>query len=1353
MRKITKLSLMFLLLMVGTVMSWASGTVTFSAGDETFVGKCPDALTGDEVAIPLNRLMYKEGYTLTGWKQSGSSETLAPGASFKPTSDVTLTPVFTANTVNLSDRNDVVTVKWDFQRKNGAPTIGAEGAGSASANFTYVAQAVVNGVTIDVPMAVDVTNGKFANANWTDWCQLNGGTKLTIPSCKGATVSLESYSATTTTTIDGVALSDNTSKTCTAEVASKSETVDVVIGDGSYWRYCQVVLPVVQSAGGKTYTNEATTVEWSMADPVNYSAYTVAPEGVFSTVGVDLGNVRLMDQNGNENATGTSSVSPGVTFSDMRPTNDGNDFVSWNLKPAAGLTFTPTKVSAYIVRFGTDAENGVTISAKAGEGDAVTLGNFTAPRNNKSQADDKYGSSANYAVNGFVEIELNADQQKALTTGDMLSFMGTIGVGNAKAGGIAKVTVTGIINGTTADVAKYTLSAVAAPAEGGSVSTYPISDEYEEGTEVTLTATENFGYDFVNWTDGEGKEVSAEAKFKYAVNANSALTANFKKVNTYELALTVDGTNDYMVTVNPAPTVVDGKNMYEEGSAVELTANQYEGLVTFNNWSDGETSSSKIVSMTGDVKLTAVYSQADIIAGWDFYKAGNSGRVADFYAQDNDADAFNLVSEVDGSTSGWLDKSTVAGGGYESFKGAAVNWRTGSGNGDVGHYYWQTKVNAEAFTNINVQFQMLYNYNAYQTYNAEYSLNGTDWTKFGSITMTGAKSPSSFSETLPAAANNQKELYIRMLADKTSNVDGSASANDGNTIAMVFITGTPKIVDDGVAPVLVSSVPVTGADNASASGKIVLTFDERVAIADGAKASLNAMSLEPAVSGKTVTFSYKGLEYATDYTFTMPANTVSDLTGNFITKAITISFKTMSKPAVTKGMYDAVVSTVDELVAAISNANKRADKNTRYRIFVKKGTYQLPSGAMKHYTHKNSNDGTIYFDGDRPDPITYINGSNISFIGEDREATVITNTITSDDDFAGQFGTTSVYDGIGQSDVLQIASSVSGLYFQDITVSTGMADARGRDIAVQDKGTKNIYKNVKLHGYQDTWTSNNDNGLYYFEGSVLRGRTDFLCGKGDIFFNECELVMCEKGGYLAVPSKAVKYGYVFSDCVINGEKNDIDGNYTLGRPWGSGTPTAYYINTKMNVKPSAVGWSEMSGGWPKQFAEYNSVTSTGSTIDLSGRKTIFGDNHTNVPTISAAEALEIGNMSNMYGDWQPTLDTEQAPLPTNVQLAGTTLSWDNSNYVLCWAVCKNGDVVAFTSEPTFTVDDATAKYSVRAANNMGGLSQAVDAGNGTGISEVAAQNADNANGKFVKNGQVVIVKDGKQYTAAGAEMK
>ena len=352
-----------------------------------------------------------------------------------------------------------------------------------------------------------------------------------------------------------------------------------------------------------------------------------------------------------------------------------------------------------------------------------------------------------------------------------------------------------------------------------------------------------------------------------------------------------------------------------------------------------------------------------------------------------------------------------------------------------------------------------------------------------------------------------------------------------------------------------------------------------------------------------------------------------------------------------------------------------------------------------------------------PDVRHYITASNVSIIGEDRDATVVDNGDLSSQTYAGEYGTTSVYDGIGNSDVLQITSNVSGLYMEDITIKSGIPDARGRNIAVQDKGTRSIYKNVCLHGYQDTWDSNNDNGLYYFEGGRLRGRTDFLCGKGDAFFNEVNLVMCEKGGYLAVPSKSLKYGYVFQTCTIDGEKANINGNYTLGRPWGSGTPKAYYINTTMNVQPSAIGWSEMSGGYPAQFAEYNSMTSTGTVIDLAGRKTIFGDNHSNVPYITAAEAEEIGNMANMFGDWVPTLCTEQASAPTNVVIDADTktIQWDDNDYALLWAVCKDGNVIGFTTEPVYVVEDASADYSVRAANEMGGLGDATKAGLATGI--------------------------------------
>ena len=1316
----------------------SEATVTFAAGEAE--GVVPAAVkqdVGSTFKLPTNFTLYAEGKTLTAW--TDGTTYYAPGSEFTvPAEDITLTANFTYNQVNLEDRTEPVTVKWNFRRDAGAPTVAYQ-----NATGFWVAQATVNGKTIDVKADFDTNNGgKFANGNWNDWAQLNQGTKWTIPSCKGATVSMEAYSEITTTTIDGQ--TDYTSgKTISYEIGSSAETVDVVIGDGSYYRYIQVVLPVVASAGGESFDNVASKIEWPFNDKDKLSDYTATPDGAFTTVAVNTGDLTI---------TGVASrtadnLAEGISFIKFKPAGE-TKAVEWVVKPAKGLTFTPTKVSMWIQRFGTDAENGVTVSAKVGEGEAVTLGNFTAPRANHDKNKDKYGGNSNWT--NHVEIELTAEQQAALASGEQLTLSATVGVGSAKEGGFSDVVIEGFINGTKASVNMYTLAVAASPEEGGSVSKYPNADEYEENTEVTLTATENFGYDFVNWTNATGSEISTEAKFKYYVMSHETLTANFKKVETYELKLNVDGTNDYMVKVSPAPTVVDGKWMYEAGTTVVLTASQYEGLVTFTNWNDGTTSSELTVTMDGDKDIVATYSEADIIAGWDFYKAGASGRKADFAAQDNDGDALNLVNTETGETSGWLDKSTVAGGGYESFAGAAVNWRTGSSNGDVGNWHWQTKINAEAFTDINVQFQMLYNYNAYQTYDAEYSLDGENWTKFGSVTMTGAKAVAQFNEKLPEAANNQKELYIRMKADKTSQVDGAASANDGNTLAMFFITGTPKLVNDGTAPVLVSTVPADGATGASASGKIVLTFDERVKMKDGAKGMMavnNGMSgawqVEPTVSGKTITFEYKGLEYATPYTFSLAANTVSDLTDNYLDKDIKINFTIMTRPTVEKKAYDQVVENAEQLVAAIEAAQKRNDKNVRYRIFIKNGEYTIPLKS----TMKTCNGYEV------PECITFINTQNVSFIGESRDGVIITNGIDKNATFAGQYGTTSKYDGIGNSDVFQISGS--DYYFQDLTIESGMDDATGRDLAVQDKATRTIYKNTGLRGYQDTWTSNNDNGLYYFEGGYVRGRTDYMCGKGDAFFNGVELRQLA-GGYAAVPSKSIKYGYVYKDCVINGEGDNVDGNYTLGRPWGSGTPVALFIDTKMNVVPSAIGWNEMSGGWPKRFAEYNSMTSTGSQIDLSGRKKTFGDGHANNPILTAEEAAEAGNLHNVFGEWDPTLLTEQAPVPQNVKIAGTSLTWDNSDYALLWAVCKNGSVVGFTTEPAYTVDDATATYTVRAANEMGGLSEASAAATGaTGIENVNVakpvvdgaiynlngQKVNNATkGVYIINGKKVVIK-------------
>jgi hypothetical protein len=178
----------------------------------------------------------------------------------------------------------------------------------------------------------------------------------------------------------------------------------------------------------------------------------------------------------------------------------------------------------------------------------------------------------------------------------------------------------------------------------------------------------------------------------------------------------------------------------------------------------------------------------------------------------------------------------------------------------------------------------------------------------------------------------------------------------------------------------------------------------------------------------------------------------------------------------------------------------------------------------------------------------------------------------------------------------------------------------------------------------------------------------------------------------------------------------------------------------------------MSKGWPKRFAEYNSMTASGSAVDLSGRKTTFGDGHPNNPVLTAEEAAQYRDMNNMFGDWNPKLQTEQAPVPTNVKIDGTTLTWDDSNYVFCWAICKDGNVVGFATEPSYTIS-GEGTWTVRAANEMGGLSEAsAKASDASGILQIEKANENTRSDYFNIAGQRVnnsfkgiVITNGKKY--------
>lgn len=1116
-----------------------------------------------------------------------------------------------------------------------------------------------------------------------------------------------------------------------------------------------IALFVMVVANAQTYQNKEASVSWPFNDANYATQYTKSPENGFSLVSVNTGDLKYSQKTSQttKDKDGNKMVMAG--FGPVGTTKA----VEWTVKPSKGLTFTPTSISTYVNRFGTDAENGVTVTAKLSDGTSVDLGNFTALRDNKTTESDRFSKNEN--LTDHIVIQLTADQQAKLTSAEGFTLSCTVGVGATKQQGFADVHINGLLNGTIQQVEQYTLSAVVSTAGAGTVKVSPAGTVFDAETPITVTATKNFGYKFVNWTDANNKVVSTDEEYTFSISANTALKANFEKINTYALDYKVEGgAKDYMVSATPAPTVVDGKNMYEEGTEVTLTATGND-IIDFNNWSNGETTAEIKTTMNADQAFTATFSAKDYVVAWDFYQEGKEGRTADFAAADNDAVQL-VLRDAEGNSYGWLDKSNKAGG-YEG-KNAAVNW-TKTTTKALGETYWQTKFNATAFTDIKVKSSMLYNYNAYETYNVEYSLDGEKWTKVGAIAMPGAKAWTAGEFTLPAEANNQAAVFVRWIADKTSSVKGTTGTNDGIALAQIYITGTAKLFDDGTAPVLQSQVPAVGATNASANGKIVLTFDEKVKLTESAKATLNGQELTGTVSGKTITFAYKGLSYATEYTFALAAGSVADLTNNAIQRDITFSFTTKEKPAVTKALYDFIVPTDGSFTEALAAAAKRADTSKRFRIFIKQGDYKIPANPNSMVT---GIDGKQY-----PSATTYMNTPNVSIIGESNENTSITNTVPAVESSNG-YNIANVLEGIGRGDVLSLESGATNTYFQDIKMYSSMGDGKGRDIVLNDKSNKTICKNVNLWAYQDTYVSNNQKGRFYFEGGILRGNTDYLCGKGDVYYNNVDLLMCGTG-YLAVPSQPTKYGYIFKDCTIkDGSTAGINGKYKLGRPWGKGTPIALFIDTKMEVIPTAAGWDEMSGGYPKRFAEYNSTTATGTAVDLSGRKQVYdaydakdGDNYTNRrnetaenPVLTAEEAASytIETVMGADDDWDPTAATEQASAPTNVKIAGNNLTWDNSNYALLWAVCKNGKVVDFTVEPSYNVDDASATWSVRAANEMGGLGEATIASTSTGIENISTSSdvlntkiysADGVQASKLQRGINIVVKtmaDGSKKT-------
>ena len=136
----------------------------------------------------------------------------------------------------------------------------------------------------------------------------------------------------------------------------------------------------------------------------------------------------------------------------------------------------------------------------------------------------------------------------------------------------------------------YTLTGVSADTARGTV----IGGETSEYLDtVTLTATANYGYHFIQWSDG-----NTDNPRPVTLTQDMVLTALFVK-NNYGITLDVD------TSIHGS---VSGAGTYQYLDSRTLTATPSYGY-HFSQWSDGDTNNPRTIILTQDTAFTALFEK------------------------------------------------------------------------------------------------------------------------------------------------------------------------------------------------------------------------------------------------------------------------------------------------------------------------------------------------------------------------------------------------------------------------------------------------------------------------------------------------------------------------------------------------------------------------------------------------------------------------------------------------------------------------------------------------------------------------------------------------------------------------
>lgn len=383
--------------------------------------------------------------------------------------------------------------------------------------------------------------------------------------------------------------------------------------------------------------------------------------------------------------------------------------------------------------------------------------------------------------------------------------------------------------------------------------------------------------------------------------------------------------------------------------------------------------------------------------------------------------------------------------------------------------------------------------------------------------------------------------------------------------------------------------------------------------------------------------------------------------------------------------------------------------------------------------------------------LTTISKNNISIIGQSMENVIIKNApdVTKE--------------SIDKTATIKINKNVSGTYLQDLTIQNALDYYKydnGRAVALWDQGTQTVCKNVKLLSYQDTYYSNLQGAVKYFEDCEIHGTVDFICGDGSVYFKN-NLLYCEKRNKAGSGSDALTAnngiasdrGYVFEGCTVKSECATV----SMGRAWNN-TPSVAFLNTLVDYSAGQFAfessdiqrWTKKlmnANAWPR-FGEYNTHLADGTVLTPASNVVTFVDEKSgnatqDIETILTADQAAVYTMEYTLGSWATTAanDAKQAvcDLENIEDDAVYLVEAPNGNAELMLGSKLKGEV--------FPEDSG---ITVRKANARGGFG--LPAGEEPQGVENTASASNEQVKKMIRDGQVVIVRDGKEFNVLGTQL-